>query len=100
VSEIIFPNRAELARLCQRHQIRRLALFGSLLDGRERPDSDVDLLVEFEPGQAPGFIGLAGIAMELSQLLGGKQVDLRTAQDLSHYFREDVVRAASLQYAA
>jgi hypothetical protein len=60
----------------------------------------VDLLVEFVPGQEPGLIGLGGIEIELSQLLGGRKVDLRTPQDLSRYFRDEVLRTAEVQYAA
>lgn len=93
-------DRALLAETCARHHIRRLSLFGSMLRGQARPDSDVDLLVEFEPGHEPGLIGLAGIAAELSSLVGGRRVDLRTAEDLSPYFRDDVVRTAQVAYAA
>jgi hypothetical protein len=89
-----------LAALCLRHHIRRLSLFGSVLRGTNRSDSDVDLLVEFAPGQEPGLVGLAGIELELSQLLGGRKVDLRTPQDLSTHFRSEVLRTAQLQYAA
>ena len=73
---------------------------GSTLKGTNRPDSDVDLLVEFEPGQEPGLLRLARIGAELSDLLGGRAVDLRTAQDLSRYFRDEVVRTAEVQYEA
>ena len=96
----LFPDRDALATLCRRHRIRRLSLFGSVGKGTPRPDSDVDLLVEFEPDAAPGLIGLAGIEAELSVLLGGAPVDLRTAQDLSRHFRSEVVRSALVQYAA
>lgn len=89
----------ELARLCRRHHIRRLSLFGSVLAGTHKPDSDVDLLVEFEPERTPGFLGLAGIEAELSALLGGRRIDLRTPQDLSRYFRDEVLRTAEVQYA-
>lgn len=90
----------QLAQLCRRHHIRKLSLFGSVLAGTARPESDIDLLVEFEPGQAPGLLGLAGIEAELSALLGGRRVDLRTAQDLSQHFRDQVLRTAEVQYAA
>ena len=93
-------NREALAEICRRHHIHRLSLFGSVLAGTDRPDSDVDLLVEFEPDKAPGLIGLAGIEAELSTLLGGRRVDLRTPQDLSRYFRDEGVRTAEVQYAA
>jgi hypothetical protein len=89
-----------LAAVCRRHHIHRLSLFGSVLKGTDRPDSDVDLLVEFVSGKEPGLLGLAGIENELSQLLGGRKVDLRTPQDLSKHFRQEVLRNARLQYAA
>jgi predicted nucleotidyltransferase len=88
-----------LARFCERHHIRRLALFGSQLKGTARPDSDIDLLVEFEPGWVPGLLALASMELELAELLGGRRVDLRTAEDLSRYFRDEVVRTAEVQYA-
>jgi predicted nucleotidyltransferase len=96
----VFPDDQALAALCSRRHIRRLALFGSALKGTARPDSDIDLLVEFEPGQEPGLLRLAGIQAELSALLGGRPVDLRTAQDLSRYFRDEVVRTAEVQFEA
>lgn len=96
----LFPDRAALAALCRRRGIRRLSLFGSVLKGTARPDSDVDLLVEFAPDAVPGLLGLAAIELELSQLLGGRRVDLRTPQELSRYFREEVVRTAKVQYPA
>ena len=89
-----------LARLCRRHGIRRLSLFGSVLKGTDRPDSDVDLLVEIEPGAVPGLLGIAAIEAELAALLGGRHVDLRTAQELSRYFRDEVARDAEVQFAA
>ena len=93
-------DRVALAALCCRNQIRRISLFGSTLRGDRRPDSDVDLLVEFEPAATPGLLGLARIEAELSALLGGRRVDLRTAQDLSPHFRNEVIRTAEVQYAA
>jgi len=88
-----------LEHFCRKHDIRRLALFGSVLKGTARADSDIDLLVEFEPGREPGLIGLAHMEHELSQLLGGRRIDLRTAEDLSRHFREELVRTAEVQYA-
>lgn len=96
----VFQDAAALGVLCQRHHIRRLALFGSTLTGTNRPDSDIDLLVEFEPNQAPGLIRLAEIEAELSMLAAGRPIDLRTAQDLSRHFRDKVVAEAMLQYDA
>jgi len=91
-------DHATLERFCQTNHIRRLSLFGSQLKGTARPDSDVDLLVEFEPGHTPGLLGVATMEIELTELLG-KKVDLRTAQDLSRYFRDEVMRTAQVQYA-
>lgn len=91
---------AELGRFCRRHRIRRLSLFGSRLHGTDRDDSDVDLLVEFEDEAKPTLLDMAAMEMELSSLLGGKQVDLRTYEDLSRYFRDDVLREAQTQYVA
>lgn len=90
----------KLAELCRRNHIRLPALFGSALRGEDRPDSDVDLLVEFDPGRAPGLPGMAGIERELSAMLGGRRVDLRTPKDLSSHFRAEVVRTSEVQYAA
>ena len=93
-------DKQALARLCRRHGIRRLSLFGSVLKGTDRPESDIDLLVEFEPDMVPGLLGMAAIEAELSALLGGRRVDLRTPQELSRYFRDEVVRTAEVQFAA
>lgn len=90
----------QLAEFCRKHHIRRLSLFGSTLKGTARPDSDVDLLVEFEPGEGPGLIGLACMEEELSSTLGGRKVDLRTPKELSRYFRDEVLRSAEVLYAA
>jgi predicted nucleotidyltransferase len=89
----------EIADFCRRHHIRKLSLFGSVLREDFRADSDVDVLVEFEPEHVPGLFALAGMARELSPLLGGRQVDLRTPQDLSPYFRDEVLGSAEVQYA-
>jgi len=87
----------QLSELCQRHHIRKLSLFGSALRDDFRPDSDVDVLVEFEPGCIPGFIRLAGIEMELSELLGRK-VDLNTPHSFSRPLRDRVLHEAEIQY--
>lgn len=92
-------DEATLAQFCVRHHIRKLSLFGSVLKGTARPDSDVDLLVEFDAGCTPGLLRLAGMENELSDMLGRK-VDLRTPADLSRHFRDEVVRTAEVQYAA
>ncbi|HVZ45917.1 MAG TPA: nucleotidyltransferase domain-containing protein [Ramlibacter sp.] len=92
-------DEAAVARFCRKHHIRRLALFGSQLKGTSRPDSDIDLLAEFEPEHIPGLIGVAAMEIELSDLLGGRKIDLRTPEDLSRHFRDEVVRTALVQYA-
>jgi predicted nucleotidyltransferase len=96
----LFEDREALRAVCRRHRIRRLSLFGSVLQGSGGPDSDVDLLVEFEPDARPSLLTMAEIELELSPLLGGRKVDLRTAQDLSRYFRDEIVRTAQVQYEA
>ena len=96
----ISVDQAILGAFCRRHHIRKLAFFGSVLRDDFRPDSDVDVLVEFEPGHTPGFLRLTAMETELSNLLGGCRIDIRTAEDLSGYFRDDVLASAELQYAA
>ncbi len=97
---LLSVSEAELAAVCRRHHIRRLSLFGSRLKGTDRPDSDVDLLVEFEPSASTTLFDMARIEIELSALLGGRRVDLRTAGDLSRHFRDEVLRTAEPQYVA
>ena len=98
VAHIEIPE-AAIASLCQRYGIRKLALFGSVLTMRFSPESDVDVLVEFKPEERVGFFRLAEIEAQLTRLLGGRRVDLRTPQDLSRYFRQDVARDAQVLYA-
>jgi predicted nucleotidyltransferase len=88
----------KLAEFCKRNHIRKLSLFGSAVRNDTSPDSDLDVLVEFEPARTPGLIKLAGMEIELSEIFGRK-VDLRTAEDLSKYFRKEVVESAEVQYA-
>ena len=92
-------DEATIERFCEAHGIRRLALFGSHLKGSARPDIDIDLLVDFDPTSTPSLFDIAAMEIELSALLGGRKVDLRTSGDLSRYFREEVVRTAEVQYA-
>jgi predicted nucleotidyltransferase len=91
-------DREKLADFCRRNHIRRLALFGSVLREDFRPDSDVDVLVEFEPGHLPG-LRFFGLERELSEILGHK-VDLNTPGFLSPYFRDRVLAEAEVQYVA
>ena len=89
----------QLAAFCRSHHIRRLAIFGSALRADLSPESDIDLLVEFELEHIPGLLGMAHMERELSALLGGRKVDLRTPEDLSRYFRQRVLEEAEVQYA-
>lgn len=90
--------KTELAAFCEAHKVRRFAIFGSALRADFSAESDIDILVEFIPGYAPGLLGIAGMEIELSRLLDGRKVDLRTPEDLSRYFRQDVLEAAEDQY--
>ena len=87
----------KIARFCQQHHIRKLSLFGSVLREDFGPHSDIDMLVEFEPNAIPGLFAFAGMEIELTNMLNRK-VDLRTAEDLSHYFRQKVLDTAEVQY--
>lgn len=84
---------------CERNGIGRLSLYGSILRDDFGPDSDVDVLVEFQPGKTPGLLGMAALESELSEMIGRK-VDLRTPEELSRYFRKDVLDGCEVQYAA
>jgi len=90
--------RRRIAAFCRRNHVRRLALFGSILRDDFGPKSDVDVLVEFEPGHPVGLLRMAALERELAQIIGRK-VDLRTPAELSRYFREEVVRSSEVQYA-
>ena len=92
--------RKKLAWFCRRHYIQKLSLFGSVLRDDFGQDSDVDILVEFLPGHTPGYFSLFDMETELSALLGGRKADIRTSQDLSRYFRDQVIREAMVQYEA
>jgi predicted nucleotidyltransferase len=99
VNPVLKTNDATLAAFCLKHHIQRLSLFGSQLGSSAQPNSDIDILVEFYPGEEPGLIGLAEMEAELSSLLDGRPVDMRTPKDLSRYFRDEVVRTSEVQYA-
>lgn len=89
----------QLADLCRRHGIRRVALFGSALTSEFGAGSDIDLLVEFEADRIPGLLGVAALELELEGLLS-RRVDVRTAADLSRHFRQTVADQARPLYAA
>jgi predicted nucleotidyltransferase len=90
---------AELAAFCRRHNVAKLSLFGSALRNDFGPESDIDLLIEFQSHAAPSLLDLGGMQQELCDLLG-RQVDLKTPEFLSPFIRERVQREARLQYAA
>ncbi len=95
--QVTIPQKA-LQQFCQHYHIAKLAFFGSVLRDDFGPSSDIDVLVEFEPGHVPGLITLAGMELELSPLLGGRKVDMNTPNCLSPYFRNDVLAEAKVQY--
>ncbi len=97
-AEISIPKE-RIASFCRERHIRRLAIFGSALRPDFQPDSDVDVLVEFDPDHIPGLLGIVCMERELSALFGGRKVDLRTPEDLSRYFRQRVLAEAEVQYA-
>ncbi|MDH5740024.1 MAG: nucleotidyltransferase domain-containing protein [Nitrospira sp.] len=92
-------SKDKLAEFCRRHHIRKLSLFGSVLRSDFRKDSDIDVLVEFEPSHGPGFIGLMKMERELSFLLDGRSVDLVTEKFLNRRIRNQVLASAEIQYA-
>ena len=97
-NHIILPKE-QIADFCRPRHIRRLAVFGSALRSDFNESSDIDILVEFEPEHSPGLFGMARMERELSALLGGRKVDLRTPEDLGRYFRQEVLNEAEVQYA-
>ncbi len=92
--------RKELAEFCRRNRIRKLSFFGSVLREDFGSQSDVDVLVEFEPDAIIGFFGLYDVEQELSRILGGRRVDVHTPRGLSRYIRDRVLAEAEVQYAA
>ena len=95
----ILVDAKQINDFCRRNHIRKLAFFGSVLTDKFGPESDVDVLVEFEPGYRVGLLRMAAMEAELSKTIRRK-VDLRTPQDLSRYFRDEVVASAEVKYAA
>ncbi len=90
----------KVTEFCRRHHIRKLGLFGSVMREDFRADSDVDVLVDFEPQHVPGFIALYAIEQELSQILGGRKVDLVTEKFLNERIRRRIMDDLEIQYAA
>ncbi len=96
ITNINIPNE-EIERFCQQYHIEKLAFFGSVLRDDFTPESDIDILVDFHPEHIPGLIRLSLMENELSRLFQRK-VDLRTPEDLSPYFRQEVLDSAVIQY--
>ncbi len=92
-------SEAELATFCRRNHITKMSLFGSALRDKLKSDSDIDILVEFDKNHMPGLFDISRMEIELSEIIGRK-VDLRTPEDLSRYFRDDVVKTAEVHYEA
>ncbi len=90
--------RKKIAAFCAAHHITKLAFFGSVIRDDFGPDSDIDVLVEFEPGRVPGFFGLFEMEEELSAILGRERVEMKTPEDLSPYFRNDVLEQMRVEY--
>lgn len=97
MNEKIEIPKEKIASFCRRHHIRRLALYGSVLRDDFRPDSDVDVLVEFEPDARVGLIALAGMEIELSGIFG-REAEMHTIKGLNPHFRDDVLNSVEVQY--
>ena len=93
-------SREQIESFCRKHHIDRLALFGSVLRDDFTTDSDIDVLVEFNPDPIPGLITPAGMEMELSGLVGGRRVDMNTPLSISRYFRDELLDDAEALYVA
>ena len=92
----VIIDREKIAEFCERHRICLLAVFGSILQDDFGPESDIDILVDFMPGHVPGFFRLFDMEEDLSNLLGGRKVDIRTPEDLSRCFHDRVVASAEV----
>ncbi len=97
--DIFQHNSEKLKNYCRENGISKLSVFGSYAKNSFNDDSDIDILVEFEKQTKPGYLTIARVCRELSELLG-KKVDLRTPEELSRYFREDTIKEAVVQYVA
>jgi predicted nucleotidyltransferase len=95
----ISVSKDQIDEFCRRHRIRRLAFFGSVVRDDFSPDSDVDVLVEFEHGYGVGMITLAGLEIELSQILG-RRAEIHTYKGLNPLFRDRVIGEAEVFYDA
>lgn len=94
-----FITADELTEFCRRHEVKKLSLFGSALRDELKPDSDIDILVEFDPAVSHSLMKIAGMEIELGNIIG-RRIDLRTPAELSRFFRKDVLAQARVEYAA
>ncbi len=92
-------TKEQLETFCKKYHIVKLSLFGSAARDELKPDSDIDILVEFDKQHIPGLMDLAGMEIELAAMIGRK-IDLRTPDELSRYFRDEVLSKAKVEYAA
>jgi len=92
-----YLSQQELEAFCKKNHIVKISLFGSALRDELKPDSDIDLLVEFDRDHMPGLFDITRMEIELSEIIGRK-VDLRTPEDLSIYFRDEVVKNSEVHY--
>jgi hypothetical protein len=90
----------QIAEFCKKYHVRKMSLFGSVIRDDFRPESDVDVLVEFLPDSKTTLLTLAGMEIELSEMLGGRKVDVNTPDMLSKYFRDEVLSEAETLYVA
>jgi hypothetical protein len=97
MGSVLIPQE-KIASFCAVHHISKLALFGSVIRGNFGPESDIDVLVEFESGHVPGFFRLFEMEDELSALFGGRRVEIKTPEDLSPYFRDSVLKEMRVEY--
>ncbi|MFO7980260.1 MAG: nucleotidyltransferase family protein [Candidatus Aminicenantes bacterium] len=98
LSKEIIIQKNKITEFCKKHHIKRLAIFGSALRDDFKPESDIDVLIDFEPEYTPSFFKLFEMEDELSDIFGGRKVEIRTPQDLSPYFRDKVIKEAEHQY--
>ena len=95
----IQPEAERLAEFCRRRHVRRLSVCGSVLRADFRPDSDIDVLIEFDPDRRPGMVGLQEVEEELSELYGGHRIDLLNPKYLNRRIRERLLQEAEGLFA-
>ncbi|MFW6137046.1 MAG: nucleotidyltransferase family protein [Candidatus Aminicenantaceae bacterium] len=98
INKEITIQKDKIAKFCKKHHINQLSIYGSALRDDFKPESDIDVLIEFDPNHVPSFFKLFEMEAELSVIFGGRKVDSRTPQDLSRYFRDKVMEEAESQY--